>query len=178
MRNLIDSRSLFRTCGMCFKSRGVNNIILQQATFSVRVQRITHLSIKNFCTLHCCYDIEPPLHWRLLPNGYCLCFEVYETSSNLSFASFSRQIRNNQFPVYTNSNFLEFGKTGLGRERVEKTLKMPRSRHQNLGSQFAVLEKIAFFEKFRKHTKLNYNNLNNKSYHSVTGDERCSLGKK
>ena len=53
MRNLIDSRSLIRTYGMCFKSREVNNNILQQTTFSYACIKLLIYQSKNFkrCTV-------------------------------------------------------------------------------------------------------------------------------
>ena len=139
-------------------------------TFFVGVHKITHLSFKKISTLHCSYnDIEPPLHWRSLPNGYCLCCEVYGTSLNLPFASFSKksEVFTSRFTQIPTSRSLE--KLGWNREGKKKPLKSPWSRHKNLGSQFTVVfEKIAFFEKYGKHTRQNYKNLNNKLFQCNT----------
>ena len=122
MRNLIDSRSLFRTCRMCFKSREVNNIKLQQTTFSNACIKLLIYQSKNSinCTvvtiLNClCIDVCCQM------GTACAC-EVYETSSNLSFACFSRESEtfNSRFTQIPTS--LEFGKIGIWRGRVEKTL--------------------------------------------------------
>ena len=92
MRNLIDSRSFFRTFGMCFKSREVNNVILQRTTFSYACIKLLIYQSKNFtrCTVAAILN--------RLYNGVCCemgaacACKVYETSSNLSFAWFSRKL--------------------------------------------------------------------------------------
>ena len=116
MRNLIDSRSLFRTYGMCFKSREVNNKVLQQTTFSYACIKLLIYQSKNFkrCTvatiLNCLY------FGVCCQMGTACACEVYETSLNLSFACFSRksEIFNSRFTKISTSWSLE--KPGCGGE--------------------------------------------------------------
>ena len=109
MRNLIDSRSSFRTYAMCFKNREVNNIILQQTTFSYACIKILIYQSRNFirCTVatilnRLCFGVCCQM-------GTASACEVYETSSNLSFACFSRKsvIFNSRFTQIPTSWSLE-----------------------------------------------------------------------
>ena len=150
---------------MCFKSRKVNNILLQQTTFFVHVHKTNHPSITKFIR---CADATIVFNLLYIENRCqmttaCAC-EVYGTSSNLPFASFSKKIPSIHLAVYTISNFLEFGKKRVGAGKATKTLKNALSQAENFEfSNRRSFWENSIFEKFGKHTSRSFNNLKNKS---------------
>ena len=111
MLDLIDSLSLFRTCGMCFKSREVNNIILQQTTttFSYACIKLLIYQSKNFIRCTVATILNRLYNGVCCQTGTACACEVYETSSNLSLACFSRksEIFNSRFTQIRTSWSLE-----------------------------------------------------------------------
>ena len=76
--------------------------------------------------------------------------EIFQTSSNFPFPNFSQTPAKFNSRLTQSPTFLEFGKAGLGREKVEETLKtaLTQGRKVLFSCHFAVFfVPIAFFQK-------------------------------